>query len=158
MRIAPSRVRRQRGQLDAKLARIRPLVTDLASPRSGWIRAIREAIGMSAEQLAARLAVTKQGVRRLETAEADKTISLQTLERAARALGCRVHYVVVPDESLEAHVDARARAVARRILAPVRHSMALESQEPPSELEELQVEEIAAELKSKRSRELWDEK
>jgi predicted DNA-binding mobile mystery protein A len=132
-------------------------VTDSAVPRSGWVRAVREALGMSAAQLAARLGVTKQTVRDLEDAEVDRRATLHSLDRAARAMGCRLVYFVVPETTLEAQVDARARAVATRQLARVRHSMALESQEPTRQLHELQIEELAQELKAKRSHELWDE-
>ena len=39
-------------------------------PREGWVRAVREALGMSAAQLAARLNVTRQTIRDLEQSEA----------------------------------------------------------------------------------------
>lgn len=157
MKLSPTRVRRQRAQLDLRIAKIRPLAAEASAPRMGWIRSIREALGMSASQLAARMGITMQSVRKLEDGEADKRITLATLERAAQALGGRLVYFVVPDEALEVRVDARARAVARKRLARVRHSMALEAQEPPPALHEMQVAELAAELKAKRSRELWDE-
>ena len=40
------------------------------SPRGGWVRAIREALGMSGAQLAARLNVTRQTIKDLEHSEA----------------------------------------------------------------------------------------
>jgi predicted DNA-binding mobile mystery protein A len=57
-------------------------------PSSGWIKAIREGLGMAATHLAAKLGVTTSTVTRLESSEADDTISLGTLRRAAEALGC----------------------------------------------------------------------
>ena len=74
-------------QLDAALSRWRS--ADLPPrPPSGWIKAIREGLGMTATHLAGRLGVTTSTVTRLETSEADDTISLGTLRRAAGALGC----------------------------------------------------------------------
>jgi predicted DNA-binding mobile mystery protein A len=112
---------------------------------------------MTAEQLGKRMGVSKQSVAKLEESEVRKTISLSSLERAARALGCELSYSIAPRTSLEALVNERARLVARRKLARVGHSMALEAQGPPADLDELQVTELANDLKEKLRRELWDE-
>ena len=50
-------------------------------PPKGWIRAIRDALGMTAEQLGERLQITQPSVQRLEQSEADDTI--QHLDRHA---------------------------------------------------------------------------
>lgn len=143
--------------MDAKLAKVRPGLGPVAVPRGGWVKAIRESLGMTAEQLGARLGIGKQSVLKLERNEQRRTVTMASLERAATALGCRLAYVLVPASSLEALVDERSRAVARKKLARVKHSMALEAQEPPAELHELQVEELARALKEKVSSELWEE-
>ena len=71
-------------------------------PRGGWIRAIREALGMTQVQLAARLGVSRQSVQDLEKAEANRRITLDSLDRLAHAMGCRVVYGIVPkDGSLD---------------------------------------------------------
>jgi len=86
-------------QLDTALDRWRS--ADLPSrPPSGWIKAVREGLGMAATHLATRLGVTTSTVTRLETSEADDTISLATLRRAAEALDCELRYVLVPRQSL----------------------------------------------------------
>ncbi len=97
-------------------------------PRRGWVRAIRDALGMTAEQLGDRIGVTQSTVQRLETSEAADTIQLNSLRRLAEGLGCELVYVLVPHETLSATYDAAARDVARRELARVSHSMALEDQ------------------------------
>jgi predicted DNA-binding mobile mystery protein A len=97
-------------------------------PQRGWVRAIRDALGMTAEQLGDRIGVTKSTVQRLETSEAADTIQLNSLRRLAEGLGCELVYVLVPRETLSATYDAAARDVARRELARVSHSMALEDQ------------------------------
>ena len=71
-----------------------------ARPSSGWIKAIREGIGMTATHLAARLGVATSTVTRLETSEADDTITLASLRRAAEALNCELQYSLVPRLSL----------------------------------------------------------
>ena len=156
MRQDPKRLHRQRAQLDARLAAAR-VALGMAGPRGGWLKAVRESLGMPAEQLGKRLGVSKQSVLKLERNEQRGTASLESLQRAARALGCRLTYAIVPEESLDRLLGDQARAVARKKLGRVRHSMALEGQEPPANLHELQVEELANELKQKLGPGLWQE-
>ena len=157
MRPQPKRLLRQRAQTDAKLAHLRPLLPFAAPPHGGWLKTIREGLGMTAAQLARRMGISKQAVARIEANEVRRTVSLDSLDRAARALGCRVVHAIVPEESLKAIVDRRARLVAERKLGRVGHSMSLEAQQPPHELNALQVAELAREIREKVGRELWDE-
>jgi predicted DNA-binding mobile mystery protein A len=141
-------------QLDAALDRWRS--ADLSPrPPSGWIKAIREGLGMTATHLAGRLGVSTSTVTRLETSEADDTISLGTLRRAAAALGCEVNYALVPKQSLEDTLNARALAMALRQMAPISHSMALEAQATSAEAREAQTRALAEALRSGSPRKLW---
>ena len=97
-------------------------------PVRGWIRAIREGLGMTTEQLAKRLHVRQPSVVSLEQSEAAGTIELATLRRVAEAMNCRVIYALVPNEQLDTMVRDRARLFERRRRAPVEHSMLLEDQ------------------------------
>ena len=92
------------------------------------MRAIREALGMTGVQFARRLRVTPQSAEALEKSEANGTVQLKTLRRAAEALNCRLVYALVPNSSLEGNVAARARKIAVRDLGRVAHTMALEAQ------------------------------
>ena len=83
---------------------------------TGWIKEIRLALGMSAAQLARRLKVRQSTVAKLEKSEAEETISLQSLRKAAEALDCTLVYAFVPRTSLEACVQAQARLRAKEIL------------------------------------------
>jgi predicted DNA-binding mobile mystery protein A len=141
-------------QLDAVLDRWRS--ADLPPrPPSGWIKAIREGLGMTATHLAGRLGVTTSTVTRLETSEADDTISLGTLRRAAEALECEVRYALVPKQSLEDTLKARALALALRQMAPISHSMALEAQATSAEAKEAQALALVEALRSGSPRKLW---
>ena len=141
-------------QLDASLNRWR--CADLPPrPPSGWVKAIRESLGMAAAHLAARLGVTTSTVTRLETSEADDTISLGTLRRVAEALECEVRYALVPKQSLEDTLKARALAMALRQMAPISHSMALEAQATSAEAKEAQALALAEALRSGSPRKLW---
>jgi predicted DNA-binding mobile mystery protein A len=103
--------------------------TQFAAPVRGWIRAIREGLGISTSQLAKRLHIKQPSVTALEQSEAKGSIELATLRRVAEALDCTVVYALVPNQPLEEIVRNRARAFARRRLEPVEHSMLLEAQQ-----------------------------
>lgn len=129
----------------------------LNPPHRGWIKATREALGMSAEQLGHRMGVSQPRVTTLEKAEIKDTVTLESLRRAAEALNCVLVYAIVPKTSLDDLVKKRARAAAAKILGRVNHTMTLEKQNiEGSEIEE-QIEELARDLVAKNSRLLWEE-
>jgi len=117
---------RARTRLDERLEPLRP--DGLTPPPKGWIKAIREALGMTGQQFAARMGIKPPTVIDLEKSEALGTIQLKTLSRAADALGCKLVYALVPKTPLQDTVDARARKIALRALKRVAHSMKLEDQ------------------------------
>ncbi len=147
----------QRKSLDQKLKAFTP-AQKVIPPKSGWLRALREALGMSTTQLAQRMGIQQSGVTLLEQREVSKKVSLETLERAAKALNCELVYALVPKESLEKIVDDQARASAREILSRTLHTMALEEQKPGEAENQLHWEELAADIKSKLDRRLWSPK
>src|ERR1017187_4243406 len=118
---------KSRAHLDERFRDLGP-ATRYASPVRGWIKAIREALGMSTAQLAKRLAVKQPSVVALEQSEAKGTIEMATLRRVAGALDCTLVYALGPKKTLETIVRDRARTFARRRLEPVEHSMLLEGQ------------------------------
>lgn len=141
-------------QMDTGLARWRSAELP-ARPSSGWIKAIREALGMPAAHLAKRLGLVPSTVLRLETSEADDTITLGSLRRVAEALDCELQYALVPRQSIAQTMEAQANKVARERMAGVAHSMALEAQATSSEAADTQVQEIAESLLKGSRRELW---
>lgn len=116
-----------RRRLDARLEKWREQASQPV-PHQGWVRAIRDALGMSSTELAERLGVDQSRVPRIEQGEVKGSVTLDTMERAAEAMGCRFVYAIVPDESLAASVMKQARAKARGELGPVEHTMDLEDQ------------------------------
>lgn len=98
-------------------------------PKRGWLRAIREASGLSLQQVGRALGVTRQHFAFLEKSEANERITLKSLKRAAEALGCELVYAVVPKSgSLADLIETRARERAAQNVLAVEHSMALENQ------------------------------
>jgi len=141
-------------QLDAGLTRWRSAELPVRPP-SGWIKAIREALGMPAAHLAKRLGIVPSTVLRLETSEADDTITLGSLRRAAEALGCELQYALVPRQSIAQTMETQANKVARERMAAVAHTMALEAQATSNETVDTQVQELAESLLKGSKRELW---
>jgi len=118
----------QRMQLSDALSKF-PSSDAALPPRGGWVRAIREALGMTQVQLAARLKVSRQSVQDLEAAEAKRRVTLDSLDRLAKAMGCRLVYAVVPESgSLDSLRERQAEALADALLKTTEHSMKLEAQ------------------------------
>lgn len=143
-----------RRQLEARLQRLRPLAGE-ARPHKGWIRAIRDALGMSSTELAARMGVSQQTVPDLERSELHNTIKLETLRRAADALDCDLAYVLLPRTSLDEAVSAQARRKAARHLTPVAHHSRLEDQSVSDDAATAELDEFAARFIDRRG--LWSD-
>jgi predicted DNA-binding mobile mystery protein A len=118
---------RSRDLLDTHFKEWQPL-RSIARPPHGWVRAVREALGMSAAVLANRLGVTPGAVIRLEQSEAADRIRIETLRRAADALGCDLVYLLVPRRPLTTIVRERAKELAHLQVAAVEQTMRLEDQ------------------------------
>jgi predicted DNA-binding mobile mystery protein A len=124
-------------------------------PRAGWLRAIREALGMTVRQFAKAAGTAPSTAQAAERAEARGDISLSTLSRYAEVLGCELRYVLVPRKPLMQVVEQRAEGIARAEVAAVHHSMALEDQATSKEQVERQISELRRRLlEGPRSR-LW---
>ncbi|HEY0219201.1 MAG TPA: mobile mystery protein A [Afipia sp.] len=124
-------------------------------PPKGWIRAIRDALGMSSEQLGRRLSLRSQSIDDWEKTEANGSIQLATLRRAADALDCTLVYALIPKTSLEETVQSRARRIAMRELRRVAHTMKLEDQ-ATDDID--QKEQIAEYIRDHvKERDLWKE-
>lgn len=136
--------RQARRALDLKFSSTREALQSVsASPHAGWVRAIRDALGMSAADLAARMNVVESTVLRLETGERHGRVQLDSLRRAANALDCDLVYVLLPRNQLDAQVNQQARRRAKQSLGRVQHTMALEDQvAPPALADELLQEQI----------------
>ncbi|MFZ0308514.1 MAG: mobile mystery protein A [Candidatus Sulfotelmatobacter sp.] len=115
-------------QLDRTLKPFRAAARN-PRPQKGWLRAIREAAGISASEVARTLKTSRQLPVQLEKAEAEDRITLKSLRAAANALGCELVYALVPRaNTLHELVEERARVQAKKHVLGVEHSMALENQ------------------------------
>jgi predicted DNA-binding mobile mystery protein A len=143
-------------QLDRRFSQLKTLA-QATRPSRGWIRAIREALGMTTAQMAKRLGVKQPRVIELEHAEANGNITVKSLERAAEALGCRLVYILVPEKPLADTIRQRATLVAEKQLASVEQSMQLEAQGVNDKKQHAEALQKLVERLLRRPARLWDE-
>jgi predicted DNA-binding mobile mystery protein A len=147
-----TRAAHSRATLDKRFKEL-GAVRRYAAPVRGWVKAIREALGMTTAQLAKRLGVKQPTVVAMEQSEVKGTIELATLRRVAEALDCTLVYALVPKKPLEAMVRGRAQIFSRRRRAPVEHSMLLEDQAVPAKDARKRLDDVVRETNP---RLFWD--
>ena len=145
-----------RRQLDKRMHFLRN--SNFARPPRGWIKAVREALGMTTAQLGQRIGVGQSRAVDIEKAEITGSITLNSLERAAHALDCELVYALVPRKSLEEAVTERALALAIERVQATRQTMALEDQSVDAEDEREQVRQLARQIAEKSGSYLWKDK
>ena len=129
----------------------------VAPPPTGWIKAIRNAIGMSMLQLGNRLSITKQSVQDIERREKDGSITIKALREAARAVDMQLIYGFVPnDGSLELLIERKAKELATQIVMRTNNTMKLEDQENTKQLIEKAIQERTTIIKTEMPKTLWD--
>jgi predicted DNA-binding mobile mystery protein A len=137
-----------RKNLDRRLSKLNGEA--LIVPPFGWVRAIREALGMSPQKLAERM------VNALEKAEVTGSTTLKTLREAAEAMDCVLVYAIVPRTSLDQIVQDQATKKADAELARHHHTMRLENQTLTSKDLIHHRKRLLREILAGSPRRLWD--
>ena len=130
-----------------------PRMKGEAVPRQGWVREIRTALGLSQSQLAKRAGVSRATVQQMERAEAQRRITLASLDKLAAAMDCQVAVAILPrGGSLE---DVRRRQAATKADA-ILHERTKDNKRPPRavDLERRKQQMITRLLRGSRRR-LW---
>lgn len=149
----PRLARQKTRQLDDEL-----VVANIPSrPRSGWIAAVRQALGMSKTQLARRMNIVRQSLNDLESNELKGTITLASLRNAADGLGCDLQYVLVPRKPLQQMVADQALHRASKKLGRINQSQALEAAAIEAESFSRAVTDLATEIEILRPADLWND-
>jgi predicted DNA-binding mobile mystery protein A len=125
-------------------------------PPTGWIQAIRSALGMTTRQLAAQLDISQSTLASLEKSEAEDRITLHSLRKVANALDCDLQYVLVPRSPLQKRVEKRAEAIAQHRVARILHSMRLEDQAPTKQVDKNEVSKVQRGLLDTNWKHLWE--
>jgi predicted DNA-binding mobile mystery protein A len=127
------------------------------SPPTGWIKGVRITLGISLQQLANKLAITKQSVQELEKRELEGNITLKTLKETANALDMQLVVGLVPkDGTLENLIERKAKELAIKIVSRTSNNMKLEDQENSKERLKKAIEERTAIIKNEMPKMLWD--
>lgn len=125
------------------------------TPSEGWIATVRKALRMSGRTLAKRLGVTPGRVPRMEQAERDGSITLRSLDAAARALNCRLVYAVVPEGEVEVLIREQARRAAAFLVDGSLVHMDLEAQSLTDKQRESLIEDLADKLVREQPGKIW---
>ena len=143
-------------QLNEKILRLAGMQHVIVPP-IGWIKAIRNSIGMSMEQLGKKLSITKQGVMDIEKREKEGAITIKSMQEIAKAIDMQFVYGFVPDAgSLDQMIEMRALEIAKTIVQRTSTTMKLEDQANSKERIEKAIKERAAEIINKTPKILWD--
>jgi predicted DNA-binding mobile mystery protein A len=146
-----------RRQLDKRLDALRDVKMSAQRPPRGWIKAIREALGMTTRQLAVRIGVGQSRTVDIEKGEISGSITLDSLQRAAHALDCELVYAIVPRSTLESMVEKRAQELAKCRVEAARHTMTLEDQRLDEDDEREQVLALTRKLSEQSGSALWED-
>lgn len=143
-------------QLDRKLNGF----TDAAKvtpPPTGWLKAVRVSLGMSLQQLADKLSITKQSVQEIEQREKEGSITLNNLKETANALDMQLVYGFVPkDGTLDDLIERKAKELAIRIVSRTSNTMKLEDQENSKQRIKKAIQERTTIIKNEMPKMLWD--
>jgi predicted DNA-binding mobile mystery protein A len=143
--------------LDKRFTGLRRLAQSPRPPK-GWLRAIRNALGMTTAQFARRLGVSQPRIIELEQSEVSGSVTLNTLQRAAEALGCRLVYALIPEKPLAETVRERTELIAERQLKAIEQTMRLEDQSVKDATAARDLRRQFVEELLRRPARLWDEK
>jgi predicted DNA-binding mobile mystery protein A len=144
-----------RMQLDKQLSGVR-FMTNLTCPVYGWIKIIRNALGMTSRQFAKRMGVTQARASAVENGEIEDSLTLKTLKEAAKALNCQLVYFLIPEKSLEETVKEQSIKFVKSDTRSIVHSMGLENQSVDAENTDDFIAIRAEEILLKNSSNIWD--
>lgn len=146
----------RRAQLDRFFEQLQKL--NLMRPKLGWVKEVREALGMSMQDLAIRLGTIKQRIERIEKDELSGRVTMDSMQKVAEALNCSFIYFLVPKQSLDETVNAQAQKVAEHITKSVEKTMRLELQGSSEKERKQAIESIKNRILTEDRRKLWRKK
>ena len=118
----------RRRQLDRSLSSLDAAKTPVRPPQ-GWLRSIRESLGLTLTDVGKIVGIPRQRVQQLELAEAGDKITLKNLSLVADAMECKLIYVIAPKSGTVTELaDKLERDRVVREVGRVARTMALEDQ------------------------------
>lgn len=130
----------------------------VSPPPFGWIKFLREALGISLMQLGKKMSMTQQGISAIERREKDGTVTLNSLKEIANAMDMQFVYAIIPkDGTLDSLVERKARALATQIVLRTSNTMKLEEQGNSDARIEKAIKEKTEEFRREMPSILWDQ-
>ncbi|MBI3314136.1 MAG: helix-turn-helix domain-containing protein [Candidatus Omnitrophica bacterium] len=118
------------------------------------VKQIREALGMTQQQLAARSGLAQNVIADIENGKR-RNLTLPTIHKLAEGLNCQF----VPQLSLQKNIlelrEEQGTRIAQKIISMTSGSSAIEIQLPSRESVEKQITELKGELLQKGNTALW---
>jgi len=140
-----------------KRIKVFPSIPDSTIPPHGWVKALRSALGITLQQIANKLSITKQSVKEIELREERGTITLNSLREVARSMDMDLVYALVPqDSTLSGLIERKAREKAISIVQRASNTMKLEDQENTKERIQQAIDERTIEIINEIPKSLWD--
>ncbi len=144
-----------RQQLDSKLSPLKDIAAS-GMPKQGWIRTIREALGMSSTHLGKKAGLDQSRISRLENAEKQGNLKVSSLQKIAKALGMRFVYGFVPETTLEEVVRKQAKKIISQRMTRLDKTMQLEQQGLSDTEKKKAFQNMVDKLLMEHPKDLWD--
>lgn len=148
---------------DLKLKQVDELINKLnpqipyVKPKDGWLKLVRMALGMSARSLAKKVGLTQSRIALIETGEVSGTITLNTLEKVAEGLECKLVYFLVPKAKSLANLrETQAYKKASELDSYAEHHMKLEEQSTAYIYQKESIEKLKNEYLKNWPSDFWD--
>ena len=125
---------------------------NVSTPTDGWVRSVRDSLGMSRRQLAGRLGVSVSRVQRLEHDEVTGSVTMKTMQRTAEAVDCVFVYAVIPKTSLDDSLKTQGIKKSMQHLGLL-GDIEIKKDESNTDL----LNALANQMIDKSKRTLWDE-
>jgi predicted DNA-binding mobile mystery protein A len=142
-------------QIKNRIEQIRPLA-NLSDMKEGWIRTMRNSLGMTGKQLGNKIGVTQERITRMESDEIRGGLTLKNLRRVAEKLNCTFVYGMVPNRDFEKMIEEQSEKLARKQTDDAFHTMSLEKQALTDSQMKAEIERLKREISRKRPKEMWD--
>ena len=115
--------------------RFRGFEANFFKAEQGWIRQMREALGMTLLKLGNACGLSTQSIAQAERREVEGKVTVETLRTTAEAMNCEFVYMFVPKSEMTTFIESKAYEKAKRILMSVDLHMSLEDQKVKGDLE-----------------------
>ncbi|MCK5580708.1 MAG: mobile mystery protein A [Candidatus Omnitrophica bacterium] len=143
-----------REQLDKKLNVLKNFGGYI--PQQGWIKTIREVLGLSTSQLGKKVGIDQSRISRLENAEKTGNLKLSSLQKIAQGLNMKFVYGFVPEDTLESMVKDQAKRIALKRMKILDNTMRLEKQALSEEEKKKALDDMMEKILIDNLKGLWD--